>query len=103
MSLELESANYPSKRAGYSAVVVGGISDYEEKGGMAAEHALLIMALCLSIGPKITAFFTDYVLMDKSKLGYAMALRGVLVLPIAAIFFKISSLGYKKAYEELSR
>ena len=103
MSLELERANYPSKRAGYSAVVVGSISDYEEKGGMAAEHALLIMALCLSLGPQITAFFTDFVLMDESKLGYAMALTGVLVLPIAAIFFKISSSSYKKAYEELSR
>jgi hypothetical protein len=41
--------------------------------------------------------------MDESKLGYAMALTGVLVLPIAAIFFKISSSSYKKAYEELPR
>ena len=30
-------------------------------------------------------------------------LTGALVLPIAAIFFKISSSSYKKAYEELPR
>ena len=84
-------------------LAVGGISGNEVKGQMAAVHAFLMMAFGLSLGPQITAFFTDFVLMDESKLGYAMALTGVLVLPIAAIFFKISSSSYKKAYEELSR
>ena len=84
-------------------LAVGGISGNEVKGQMAAVHAFLMMAFGLSLGPQITAFFTDFVLMDEYKLGYAMALTGALVLPIAAIFFKISSSSYKKAYEELSR
>ena len=83
-------------------LAVSGISGNEVKGQMAAVHAFLMMAFGLSLGPQITAFFTDFVLMDESKLGYAMALTGALVLPVAAIFFKISSPGYQKAYEELS-
>ena len=83
-------------------LAVSGISGNEVKGQMAAVHAFLMMAFGLSLGPQITAFFTDFVLMDESKLGYAMALTGALVLPVAAIFFKISSPSYQKAYEELS-
>ena len=83
-------------------LAVSGISGNEVKGQMAAVHAFLMMAFGLSLGPQITAFFTDFVLMDESKLGYAMALTGALVLPVAAIFFKISSSSYQKAYEELS-
>ena len=83
-------------------LAVSGISGNEVKGQMAAVHAFLMMAFGLSLGPQITAFFTDFVLMDESKLGYAIALTGALVLPVAAIFFKISSSSYQKAYEELS-
>lgn len=83
-------------------LAVSGISGNEVKGQMAAVHAFLMMAFGLSLGPQITAFFTDFVLMDESKLAYAMALTGALVLPVAAIFFKISSSSYQKAYEELS-
>ena len=83
-------------------LAVSGISGNEVKGQMAAVHAFLMMAFGLSLGPQITAFFTDFVLMDESKLGYAMALTGALVLPVAAIFFIISSSSYQKAYEELS-
>ena len=83
-------------------LAISGISGNEVKGQMAAVHAFLMMAFGLSLGPQITAFFTDFVLMDESKLGYAMALTGALVLPVAAIFFKISSSSYQKAYEELS-
>ena len=83
--------------------MIGWISGNEVKGQMAEVYAFLMMAFGLSLGPQITAFFTDFVLMDESNLGYAMALTGALVLPIAFIFFKISTSSYKKAYEELSR
>ena len=60
---------------------------------MAAVHAFLMMAFGLSMGPQITAFFTDFILMDESKLSMAVAMTGFIVLPLAALLFKIALLG----------
>ena len=83
-------------------LAVGGISGNEVKGQMAAVHAFLMMAFGLSLGPQITAFFTDFVLMDESKLGVAMALTGAIVLPTAALLFKIALPKYRDAYQKIS-
>ena len=56
---------------------------------MAAVHAFLMMAFGLSLGPQITAFFTDFILQDESKLGLAVSFLG-LVSPIAAVCFWMS-------------
>ena len=71
MSLELESADYPSKRAGYSAVAVMTLAQV-------------------------------FALMDESKLGIDMALTGAIVLPTAALLFKIALPRYRDAYQKIS-
>ena len=83
-------------------LAVSGISSNEVKGQMAAVHAFLMMAFGLSLGPQITAFFTDFILQDESKLGLAVSLTGGLVLPIAAVCFWMSLKKYRKAYDQLA-
>ena len=83
-------------------LAVSGISSNEVKGQMAAVHAFLMMAFGLSLGPQITAFFTDFILQDESKLGLAVSLTGGLVLPIAAVCFWMSLKRYRKAYDQLA-
>ena len=83
-------------------LAVSGVSSNEVKGQMAAVHAFLMMAFGLSLGPQITAFFTDFILQDESKLGLAVSLTGGLVLPIAAICFWMSLKRYRKAYDQLA-
>ena len=83
-------------------LAVSGISSNEVKGQMAAVHAFLMMAFGLSLGPQITAFFTDFILMDESKLGMAVAMTGLIVLPLAALLFKIALPRYRDAYQKIS-
>ena len=83
-------------------LAVSGVSSNEVKGQMAAVHAFLMMAFGLSLGPQITAFFTDFILQDESKLGLAVSLTGGLVLPIAAVCFWMSLKRYRKAYDQLA-
>ncbi len=83
-------------------LAVSGVSSNEVKGQMAAVHAFLMMAFGLSLGPQITAFFTDFMLQDESKLGLAVSLTGALVLPLAAICFWMSLKRYRKAYDQLA-
>ena len=83
-------------------LAVSGVSSNEVKGQMAAVHAFLMMAFGLSLGPQITAFFTDFILQDESKLGLAVSLTGGLVLPIAAVCFWMSLKRYRKAYDQLT-
>ena len=83
-------------------LAVSGISGNEVKGQMAAVHAFLMMAFGLSLGPQITAFFTDFILMDESKLDMAIAMTGLIVLPSAALLFKIALPGYREAYLKIS-
>ena len=83
-------------------LAVSGVSSNEVKGQMAAVHAFLMMAFGLSLGPQITAFFTDFILQDESKLGLAVSLTGGLVLPIAVVCFWMSLKRYRKAYDQLA-
>ena len=83
-------------------LAVSGVSSNEVKGQMAAVHAFLMMAFGLSLGPQITAFFTDFILQDESELGLAVSLTGGLVLPIAAVCFWMSLKRYRKAYDQLA-
>ena len=83
-------------------LAVSGISSNEVKGQMAAVHAFLMMAFGLSLGPQITAFFTDFIIQDAAQLGLAISLTGGFVLPIAAMFFWISQRRYQKTFDELS-
>ena len=48
-------------------LAVSGISSNEVKGQMAAVHAFLMMAFGLSVGPQITAFFTDFIIQDAAQ------------------------------------
>jgi len=82
-------------------LAVSGISSGKVKGQMAAIHAFLMMAFGLSLGPQLTAFFTDFVFLDSTKLGIAVSLTGLIVLPISAFFFKVSLPRYRKSVEKL--
>jgi len=80
-------------------LAVSGVSRGNVKGQLAAIHAFLMMAFGLSLGPQLTAFFTDFIFIDTNKINLAISATGALVLPISALFFK-ASLG---KYEESSR
>ena len=71
------------------------------KGQLAAIHAFLMMAFGLSLGPQITAFFTDFVFMDSDRLNWSISLTGAIVLPISAYLFKISLPKYAESSERI--
>ena len=83
-------------------LAVSGVSRGNVKGQLAAIHAFLMMAFGLSLGPQLTAFFTDFVFMDTNKINWSISATGALVLPISALFFKASLSKYKESSEILS-
>ncbi len=83
-------------------LAVSGVSRGNVKGQLAAIHAFLMMAFGLSLGPQLTAFFTDFVFTDTNKINWSISATGALVLPISALFFKASLSKYKESYEILS-
>lgn len=83
-------------------LAVSGVSRGNVKGQLAAIHAFLMMAFGLSLGPQLTAFFTDFVFTDTNKINWSISATGALVLPISALFFKASLSKYKESSEILS-
>ena len=71
-------------------LAVSGVSSGRLKGQLAAIHAFLMMAFGLSIGPQLTAFFTDFIFQDTSILGWSISLTAVMVLPLSSLFFWFS-------------
>lgn len=66
-------------------LAVGGVATSRTRGQMTAIYALVMMVFSMSIGPQMTAFFTDFVFADTSKLNWSLALTAGIVMPIAAI------------------
>tara|TARA_X000000368_G_scaffold61387_1_gene43285 strand:+ start:657 stop:1964 length:1308 start_codon:yes stop_codon:yes gene_type:complete len=83
-------------------LAVSGVSRGNVKGQLAAIHAFLMMAFGLSLGPQLTAFFTDFVFTDTNKINWSISATGALVLPISALFFKASLSKYKESSEILN-
>ena len=83
-------------------LAVSGVSRGNVKGQLAAIHAFLMMAFGLSLGPQLTAFFTDFVFTDTNKINWSISATGALVLPISALFFKASLNKYKESSEILN-
>ena len=84
-------------------LAISGISTGNVKGQTAAIHAFLMMAFGLSLGPQLTAFFTDFVFVDPNLLINSVSLTGLIVLPISALLFKLSLSRYRESSESLSR
>ena len=82
-------------------LAVSGVSASNVKGQLAAIHAFLMMAFGLSLGPQLTAFFTDFVFMDPNNLKWSISATGAIVLPISALLFKVSLSRYKDSSEKL--
>ena len=82
-------------------LAVSGVSASNVKGQLAAIHAFLMMAFGLSLGPQLTAFFTDFVFMDPNNLKWSISATGAIVLPISALLFKVSLSRYKDSFEKL--
>ena len=82
-------------------LAVSGVSASNVKGQLAAIHAFLMMAFGLSLGPQLTAFFTDFVFMDPNNLKWSISATGAIVLPISALLFKVSLSRYKESFEKL--
>jgi MFS family permease len=82
-------------------LAVSGVSASNVKGQLAAIHAFLMMAFGLSLGPQLTAFFTDFVFMDPNNLKWSISATGAIVLPISALLFKVSLSRYKTSSEKL--
>tara|TARA_Y100000590_G_scaffold360020_1_gene416085 strand:- start:101 stop:1408 length:1308 start_codon:yes stop_codon:yes gene_type:complete len=82
-------------------LAVSGVSASNVKGQLAAIHAFLMMAFGLSLGPQLTAFFTDFVFMDPNNLKWSISATGAIVLPISALLFKVSLSRYKESSEKL--
>ena len=83
-------------------LAVSGVSRGNVKGQLAAIHAFLMMAFGLSLGPQLTAFFTDFVFTDTNKINWSISATGALVLPISALFFKASLSKYKESSKTLN-
>ena len=69
---------------------------------MAAVYAFLMMAFGLSLGPQLTAFFTDFIFQDPSKLSFSLSLTATIVLPISALFFWFSLSRYRESVTKLN-
>ncbi len=76
---------------------ISGVCGGNVKGQMAAFHAFLMMAFGFSIGPQMTAFFTDYLFNDVQKLGMSVSLTACLVLPLSSLFFWLSLSKYRES------
>ena len=83
-------------------LAISGVSTGNVKGQTAAIHAFLMMAFGLSLGPQLTAFFTDFVFVDPNLLINSISLTGLIVLPISALLFKLSLSRYRESSESLS-
>ena len=83
-------------------LAISGVSTGNVKGQTAAIHAFLMMAFGLSLGPQLTAFFTDFVFVDPNLLINSVSLTGLIVLPISALLFKLSLSRYRESSESLS-
>ena len=83
-------------------LAVSGVSRGNVKGQLAAIHAFLMMAFGLSLGPQLTAFFTDFIFIDTNKINLAISSTGALVLPISALFFKASLSKYEESSRKLN-
>ena len=84
-------------------LAISGVSTGNVRGQTAAIHAFLMMAFGLSLGPQLTAFFTDFVFVDPNLLINSVSLTGLIVLPISALLFKLSLSRYRESSESLSR
>ena len=82
-------------------LAISGVSSGNIKGQTAAIHAFLMMAFGLSLGPQLTAFFTDFVFVDPNLLINSVSLTGLIVLPISALLFKLSLSRYRESSESL--
>ena len=83
-------------------LAVSGVSRGNVKGQLAAIHAFLMMAFGLSLGPQLTAFFTDFVFIDTNKISWSISATGALVLPVSALFFKASLSKYEESSKNLN-
>jgi len=82
-------------------LAISGVSTGSVKGQAAAIHAFLMMAFGLSLGPQLTAFFTDYIFVDPNLLINSISLSGLIVLPISALLFKISLPRYRESSQKI--
>ena len=82
-------------------LAVSGVSSGRVKGQLTAIYAFLIMVFGLSIGPQLTAFFSDFVFQDASRLGWSISLTAILVLPLSALFFWFSLPRYRDSVERI--
>ena len=82
-------------------LAISGVSTGNVKGQTAAIHAFLMMVFGLSLGPQLTAFFTDFVFVDPNLLINSVSLTGLIVLPISALLFKLSLSRYRESSESL--
>ncbi len=81
---------------------VSGISTSLTRGRMTAIYALVMMVFSMSIGPQMTAFFTDYLFNDTSRLNWSLALTAAIVMPAAALFFGRSMPHYRRSVRLLA-
>ncbi len=82
-------------------LAISGVSTGSVKGQAAAIHAFLMMAFGLSLGPQLTAFFTDFIFADPNLLINSISLSGLIVLPISALLFKISLPRYRESSQKI--
>jgi MFS family permease len=82
-------------------LAVSGVSSDGIKGRMTSIFTLVMMIGSATMGPQLTAFFTDFVFVDESKLNWSIALTAALTLPIAALFFRACMPHYADSVERL--
>ena len=81
---------------------VGNIATSTTRGQLTGVYALVLMVFSMSLGPQLTAFFTDFVFMDQLRLNWSVSLTAAIVLTLGAIFLTVSLRPYSRSIETLN-
>ncbi|MCP4299369.1 MAG: MFS transporter [Gammaproteobacteria bacterium] len=81
---------------------VSELSTSRIKGRMTALYTLVIMIFGMSVGPQLTAFFTDFVFARPDYLSYAMSITAAIVLPVSALLLGLSLPKFRESARRLA-
>ena len=80
---------------------VSSIATSRTRGRLTALYALVMMVFSMSIGPQLTAFFTDFVFRDASRLNASVSATAAIVLAAGSFLFWLSMRPYRESVERL--
>jgi len=85
----------------FALISVAGVATSATRGRLTAVYAMVMMVFGMSVGPQLTAFFTDFVFQDPQKLGVSVSITAALTLPVSALFLWLSMRHYRESVARL--